>query len=262
VVSALLATAAFVASPAPTCPATTVNYQLAKNPGYGDAPWVLARPSASGVLASLPAYPQSLRDARVNRSNGLVLWTRDSRIVWNVSGNVVARRLDGPGRFVVQSELRFPTAGCWRLTHRVGLTAVSVVARVLAPPKALGCAATVLDSGWAVVRPHSSGIRGGWPWRVTGPATLTTHGHDGDRNMKVPWWIRRNWGSTLALTGTRLDSRGSFEQEFIAATDHDGPDDQMVYPSIVDIPAPGCWLLTLRSATLAGVIVVRAVNGS
>jgi hypothetical protein len=34
-----------------------------------------------------------------------------------------------------------------------------------------------------------------------------------------------------------------------------------VYPSIVDVPAAGCWLLRLRTGSLAGVIVVRAYNG-
>jgi hypothetical protein len=89
---------------------------------------------------------------------------------------------------------------------------------------------------------------------------LTTHGHDGDRNMKVPWWIHRNWGSTLALSGTRLDGKGSFRQEFIGATEHDGAQDEMVFPSIVDVPAAGCWLFRLSSARLAGVLVVRAIN--
>jgi hypothetical protein len=154
VVSALLAAAALAAPSASTCPATTVNYQPAKNPGFGDAPWVLARPAALGVLASLPNYPRSLRDARVNRSDGLVLWTRAAGIAWNVPGTVTARRLgSSPGRFVVQSELRFPTPGCWQLTHRVGSTAVSLVARVVTRPKALGCAATLLERGSAYAAP-------------------------------------------------------------------------------------------------------------
>jgi hypothetical protein len=33
-----------------------------------------------------------------------------------------------------------------------------------------------------------------------------------------------------------------------------------IYPSTVDIPAAGCWLLHLRTGALAGVIVVRAVD--
>jgi hypothetical protein len=73
--------------------------------------------------------------------------------------------------------------------------------------------------------------------------------------MKVPWWIDRG-GPSLELAGTRLDARGSFRQEFPEALSPKG-----VYPSNVDIPAAGCWLLRLRTGRLAGVIVVRAYNG-
>ncbi len=73
--------------------------------------------------------------------------------------------------------------------------------------------------------------------------------------MKVPWWVRRNGGPSLGLTGTRLDAEGSFRQDFPMALSPKG-----VYPSIVDVPAPGCWLFRLRTAGLAGAIVIRAVD--
>jgi hypothetical protein len=251
----LLAAAALVAPPASSCPATAVSFEPAKSPGYSNTPWVLARPIAPGIAGSLPDYLQSLRDARVNRSDGLVLWTRGTRIVWNQTGVVRAQRLDGPGRFTVGSLLRFPATGCWRLTVRGDRGMASVVARVVAPPNTLRCAATLLRRGSAYARPHSSGIRGGWPWQTSGPATLTTHGHDGDRNMKVLWRVSRKSGGWLTLTGTRLDGQGSFEQEFPMALGMDG-----VFPSTVDIPAAGCWLLRLRTGDAGGVLVVRAVD--
>jgi hypothetical protein len=34
-----------------------------------------------------------------------------------------------------------------------------------------------------------------------------------------------------------------------------------LYPSIVDVPAAGCWLLRLRTGRLSGAIVVRAIDG-
>jgi hypothetical protein len=110
----------------------------------------------------------------------------------------------------------------------------------------------VLDNRWARARPRSSGIRGGWPWLPI--AQLTTHGHDGDQNMKVPWWVDGG-GPTLELVGTRLDAAGSFRQVFTEALSPKG-----VYPSIVDIPAAGCWALRLQTGSHAGVIVVRAVD--
>lgn len=133
-----------------------------------------------------------------------------------------------------------------------GSKIASVVARVVDVPKKLGCGITVLENGQAFARPRSSGIRGGWPWLSI--AQLTTHGHDGDRNMKVPWWVKKG-GSTLDLVGMRLDAVGSFHQQFPMAQSPKG-----VYPSIVDVPAPGCWLLRLRTGKVAGVIVVRAVD--
>jgi hypothetical protein len=239
-----------------------VRYQSAKHPSLGETPWALARPPRLGVLAFMPTYASSLRDERVNSSDGLVLWQTGARIAWNTSGALVARRLDGRRSFRIASgadaEPRFPSPGCWRLTLRSGTRSASVVARVISRPLSLGCGATRLESGSAFARPRSSGIEGGWPWQLSGPASLTTHGHDGDHNMKVPWWVDRNWGGVLELTGIRLDAQGSFMQQFTLAGGVSG--DRAVFPSIVDVPAAGCWLLRLRTGRLAGVLVVRAVD--
>jgi hypothetical protein len=234
VLSAVLAAAVLFGTSQTGCAATVVRYDTAV-------------PSVPG--ASLPTYVRSLRDGRVNGSDGLVLWRTRALIAWNEPGTVVARRLDGRGAFRAgASALRFPSVGCWRLTR--GST--SVVARVVGTPRKLGCAVTVLRNGSAFARPHVSGIRGGWPWLPV--AQLTTHGHDGDRNMKIPWWVA-NGGESLELVGSRLDAAGHFRQVFPMALSPKG-----VYPSIVDIPAAGCWLLRLRTGNLAGVLVVRAVD--
>ena len=184
-----------------------------------------AVPTAAGV--PLPGYAKTLWDSRVNSSDGLVLWRRTTAL--------------GTSR-------TFPSTGCRRV--RVGAT--SLVARVVTVPQKRRCGITVLENGRAYARPRSSRIWGGWPWLPI--AQLTTHGQDGDKNMKVPWWIDGG-GPSLELLGTRLDAAGSFQQNFTEALSPKG-----VYPSIVDIPAAGCWLLHLRSGKRAGVIVVRAVD--
>jgi len=269
VVAAVVVWAGLDASATPSrssCTATVVRYQAAKHPTLHDAPWVLARPTGRGVLGFVVSYPETLRDGRVNRSDGLVLWRAGERIVWSgptSARTLVGRRLDGRGSFRVRlapsedglvSEPRFPAAGCWRLS--VGGEG-TVVARVVARPASLGCDASPLTEQGALARPRSSGIRGGWgPWRTPeGGALLYTHGHGAGLNMKVPWWVDRNWGGSLNLTGRRLDAAGSFTQEFPMAGSPVG-----VFPSIVDVPAPGCWLLRLRTGRLAGVLVVRAVD--
>jgi hypothetical protein len=234
-----------------------VRYEPVKHPTLNDTPWVLATPGSAGVIGLLVSYPPTLREGRVNGSDGLVLRRTGARIVWTVRGSLVARRLDGRGVFraPLYQRLRFPSAGCWRLTIRHRLGTATVVARVVTNPLRLGCDATKLESGSAFARPRSSGIRGGWPWQTSGPAQLTTHGHDGDRNMKVLWSVRRNWGASLELVGTRLDARGTFKQEFPMAVSPVG-----FFPSTVDVPAAGCWLFRLRTGRLAGVLVVRAVD--
>jgi hypothetical protein len=255
VLSALLAAAVVHSG----CVATPVHYERSKFPSLSDTPWVVGKPVAAGLLGAVTSYPRTLRDARVNRSDGLVLW-RTATIAWNHPGSVRARRLDGVGSFSTTSTtLHFPSSGCWRLTlwNRSGFGSkiASVVARVVDAPSRPTCGATVLDDGWAFARPRSSGIKGGWPWQSSGPARLATHGHDGDKNMKVPWWIRGG-GRSLDLDGTRLDAVGTFHQSFAEALSPKG-----VYPSTVDIPVAGCWLLRLRSGKRAGVLVVRAYDG-
>jgi hypothetical protein len=271
VLSTLLVAGALIGSAPGTCPATTVRYQSAKHLTLGELPWVLGEPQTSAVLAFLPIYPQALRDRRVNRRDGLVLWSSGSRIIWVGPGSSVpqveARRLDGKGRFRLKlaaisegfvSTPRFPTTGCWRFTARAEGNVASVVARVVHPPKRLGCDVTPLsDNGKAFVRPRSAGIYGGWTWRTSnGGALIYTHGiGPGDLHAKVPWWVKRQWGRSIELVGIRLDGSGSFSQVFWMALSPEG-----VFPSIVDVPSPGCWLFRLRTGVLAGTLVVRAID--
>ena len=250
--------------PRAACAASVVRYQTAKHPALHDVPWILARPATRGVLGFLVSYPQTLRDGRVNRSDGVVLWTKGARIVWSGPGlptTLVGRRVDGRGGLRLRlvrtadglvSELRFPSPGCWRL--RLG--DATAVARVVSTPSEVGCAATPLVDGKAVARPRSSGIYGGWgPWRTrNGGALLYTHGHGAGWNMKVPWWVKAGWGSSLGLTGTRLDADGSFTQELPSVSPPG------VFPSTVDVPAAGCWLLRLRTGRVAGAVVVQAID--
>lgn len=253
------------------CVSTTVRYQPAKHPTLSDMPWILAEPPTAGIAGFLASYPEALRDSRVNRADGAILWRTGARIIWATFGasetpTIVARRLDRPGSFRLAltsssegfvSSPRFPSSGCWQLTVRVGKRVAAVVVRVVLRPTVARCNPTPVESAGAFARPRSSGIRGGWgPWRtLKGGALIYTHGHAGGMNMKVPWWVRRNWGPSLNLTGIRLDATGSFSQEFPMALSPEG-----VFPSIVDVPSPGCWLLRLRTSRLAGVLVVRAVD--
>jgi hypothetical protein len=117
-------------------------------------------------------------------------------------------------------------------------------------------------NGFAVAQPARAGIAGAWSWRTGGGrALLYTHGTGpGGGNMKVAWWVRRSTGSALTIVGRRLDAPGSFRQQFpeaLSYTSHP-PGYLAVFPSIVDVPAAGCWRLAVRTGVRRGTIVVKA----
>jgi hypothetical protein len=261
------------------CAATAVHHQPTKNPGLSELPWVQARPDRAFVMGLLLSYSQTLRDARVSRSDGLVLWMRGEKILWkavgsSIGGTAVARQVGARRSFKIPlrstsrgvvSALRFPAAGCWRLTLRTRRGAASAVALVVPRPATLGCDATpVGPTGLAGVRPTTAGIAGLWTWFTSAnEALIYTHGvAPKEVPTKVPWWIRHGWGARLHLTGIRLDTRGQFRQAFWqageAGTRPEGY--RAMFPSIVKVPSAGCWLFTLRTGRVAGILVVRAVD--
>ncbi len=262
------------------CAATAVHYQPTKKPGLSDLPWVRARPGRNFVMGLLVSYLPTLRDASVSRSDGLVVWTRGERIVWTMAGGwtaaarMIARRLGGresfrvpltSGRRGLVSTLRFPRAGCWRLTLRTGRGVASVVALVVPRPAKLACDATPVEAtSMALVRPHGAGIAAGWSWFTSDHSALifTRGAAPQDMYTKVLWWVRRNWGGRLRLTGIRLDGDGSFRQAFVQAGDPSGyaPGYHAAFPSTVYVPSAGCWLFRLRTGRVAGVLVVRAID--
>ncbi|MGA9761999.1 MAG: hypothetical protein WBQ14_06215 [Gaiellaceae bacterium] len=62
---------------------------------------------------------------------------------------------------------------------------------------------------------------------------------DGSFSMKILWVIRNRRVSEAGMTvkGRRLDGKGSFS-DILAGKGQ--------FPSIIDIPTPGCWHLTLK----------------
>jgi hypothetical protein len=91
---------------------------------------------------------------------------------------------------------------------------------------------------------------------------MYTHGSGPDGiDAKVLWWARRNFGGSLRLTGIRLDAPGRFHQTFQQAGTSSTPVGYRApFPSTVVVPHAGCWLFRLRTGTVAGVVVVQAVD--
>jgi hypothetical protein len=83
------------------------------------------------------------------------------------------------------------------------------------------------------------------PWAKEGLAAARIYagGQDpgGAYAMKILWrafgHLRTRW---LLVSGRRLDAAGSFQQGFRGYG---------YFPSIVEIPAPGCWRLDIRAGT-------------
>jgi hypothetical protein len=76
----------------------------------------------------------------------------------------------------------------------------------------------------------------------------------GGGSTKVLWVVRPLFSSQLIIAGRQLDGPGTFEQKFRSASSTDGT----VFPSIVDVPNAGCWLLTVRNGPVIGRFAVVA----
>jgi hypothetical protein len=84
-------------------------------------------------------------------------------------------------------------------------------------------------------------------------------------NVKILWAFlapsaKDRGGSQLVVEGDRLDGRGAIRQEF-AAIGYAGQRGAPSYASIIDVPRPGCWRLTLKTGDLRASVDFRAVRG-
>ena len=71
-------------------------------------------------------------------------------------------------------------------------------------------------------------------------------------NPKVLWVAQGSSISTLRITGTRLDRRGSFSSSYDAAIGG------RQFPSYVLVPAAGCWRVSPRSGSARGSVIFNA----
>jgi hypothetical protein len=68
-------------------------------------------------------------------------------------------------------------------------------------------------------------------------------------------------GGEVLVEGRRLDGPGRFEARF-SAIGYAGQEGAPSYASIIDVPRPGCWRLTLSTGKLKADVDVRAENGA
>lgn len=85
-------------------------------------------------------------------------------------------------------------------------------------------------------------------------AVMPPHGRAGaDRSTKILWQADVENGTPLTVDGTNLTGQGRFEQSFPEAVAPQGD-----YPSIVELPGPGCWELSLAVGDANGTVTFRS----
>jgi len=146
-------------------------------------------------------------------------------------GTFVVRVVDAPAASVCQPTTVFRTTPHPRFGNVVWMPTTPTSGGIAA----VRFVSTVPDIDRAVI--YAGGVApGGW-------------------STKFLWWSPRS-GPRAVLSGWRLDGSGSFRQSFTNAAADDGT---TVYPSIVDIPTPGCWAVRIEIGGRAGLVVFEAV---
>lgn len=140
-----------------------------------------------------------------------------------------------------------------------GLLFVSSCSSSPAPNRPPAGATSV--AGGCGATPLYRGARPAWTAGANGPADLVQAmgrhgdvvgflfgyplraGHPDDRANKILWVVRepRN-GSELDVSGHPLGQAAPVVEQRQSADSSPGE----IYPSIVDVPSPGCWAFTLR----------------
>lgn len=118
---------------------------------------------------------------------------------------------------------------------------------------------------WVAATPASSGLAGllfywgSTQWGQTHHRTRSLHIYSGGRapgngiHTKILWTLRRGRAAELRLQGQRIDHSGTFSQRFPLTGTRQ-------FPSIVNVPRPGCWRLTLKAGKATGRVTVIAVS--
>jgi hypothetical protein len=130
-----------------------------------------------------------------------------------------------------------------------------------------GAPAGLAQLPWIAASPASTGLVGhlfyydrlnAWRQKHLPGLRLYSAGQspDGRISMKVLWESRRGTTLGLAVRGRRLDGSGSFSQQLSPTSSN-----PRQFPSIIDVPAPGCWRLTLTAGNATATVSALVVPG-
>jgi hypothetical protein len=124
---------------------------------------------------------------------------------------------------------------------------------------------------WIAGRPRDAGLVGlAWYWPKNWPhvreARIFTGGMaPAGYSTKMLWVFlapsaKRLADTELRVQGRRMDGPGSFSDTF-AGIGYEGSGGAPSYASIIDVPKPGCWRLTLTTGKVKATVDLRAVRG-
>jgi hypothetical protein len=111
---------------------------------------------------------------------------------------------------------------------------------------------------WVQAQPASSGITAFLFYAASDGPFLHTGGHfPNGTNDKILWVIENpQAASDVEISGKALSNpRETFAQTFPVAA---SPTDN--YPSIIDVPAPGCWQFTITSGPVTGTMTAWVIG--
>lgn len=141
------------------------------------------------------------------------------------------------------------------LAALVASACVSAPVSYTNPPDAGAPNIPWIHAGAAVGYLFYYGVDG--PWKTTIDRVLITTG-GGPRNgysTKILWHVRGGAGG-ISVIGKRLDGPGRFRQSFPATPTGGGT----YFPSIVNVPRPGCWRITVSSGRHVGRFAFLALS--
>jgi hypothetical protein len=274
--------AALMAAAALSCPGAPVHYGAHRGE---TAPWVAAGGGKRAIDGFVYSLEPTLGDARVRDAGALTVYAGAlNKVAW------LPRRWSGTGRFLTvagarigggafrgryprtlapqfyATSLRVPAAGCWQLRLATGSRTWTLHIRAIDPPTEPPCDPTPISHGrnpvdasfstWIAASPRSSRLYATYSVTVPGVegAAIYAGGRwPGGASTKVLWLVAAPSGP-LRVIGQRLDGVASYELSVRAAASP-----SYAYPSIPEVPEPGCWLLTLRTSGRGGVVVMRAL---
>lgn len=116
------------------------------------------------------------------------------------------------------------------------------------------CPASVVQAGGGIPVVAAGDQIEGWlfyahPSAAGQPATMPPGGQVSEGHNTKVLWVAEPGGGPLRVHGERLDGEGTFDGRFPEASAPGGH-----YPSIIELPDPGCWELTVSTAASSGTV--------